>query len=128
MRCNRTVQHRLAEEQAELDFQKLCLSFGDSDDEDIVRPPPKSSQRCPLTLLPVAPSVNHYGDGHDHTPSNSNNDEGPINVAEGDGLLFGHKVAEYARRDDACTRQERARQASQRYYQRCVGQLSDRVR
>lgn len=168
------------EEQAEIDFLSLCRSFGESDDEDVVRPPPRvpmapstrgiqpTASARQLTTLPTTPSSpltsavhfvpekppsgltppenalhshNEVGYNSGSPTFASLDDDGDGDGAlmipfsdveqsirdadEGTLFLLGGKddawwAAEYARRDAAFPREERARKACNRYYQRFV--------
>ncbi|KAE9396615.1 hypothetical protein BT96DRAFT_941601 [Gymnopus androsaceus JB14] len=85
----------IADEQAEQDFLNLCRSFSESNDEDTnySREPSKDG------FLPDAPVASPV----------------PVLFAGKDNAWW---RAEYARRDAAFPGEERAQQASKRYYER----------
>lgn len=163
------TKHFLADEQAELDFQSLCSSFGESDNEDIAKRDslnpstrqPTASMRRVNTFRsspspyppPVIPRQQRVAQ-HQHliapyfekestvltadvadTPQTepasptfaSLDDDGDDVASEPSNELLlsgwgGHDdawwAAEYARRDAAFPREERARKACKQYYQR----------
>lgn len=151
---------KLADERAELDFQNLCASFGESDEEEVnprlplapstraIQPTANSPQvhttgASVTAIPPLSPSLTGHhtfasldDDGDYEKPQVPvstlfaedaiREDEDSLNAcAGGTTFLCAGKddawwKAEYARRDAAFPREERARKACKRYYQRLV--------
>lgn len=152
-------------DQAELDFQSLCRSFGDSDDDTPRRLPSSAPIIAGQLYLQSGPTSLDADDGLRRLPSSltiagkldSLSNPASLDADDGDeqenagdwpihsasrgkdateaevrerprgmplqGLMIDGKddarwAAEYARRDAAYPREERARQACERYYQR----------